>query len=62
MKGLGLQNFGVQELDAKEMREIDGGQLPKWVKGGAWGYLASQVIEHWAEIKDGFSKGYNAQI
>ena len=27
MKKLQLENFGVQELDAKEMKEIDGGFL-----------------------------------
>ncbi|WP_316769856.1 hypothetical protein [Pedobacter frigiditerrae] len=62
MKKLELQNFGVVEMNNDEMKRVDGGQLPKWVKGGIWGYLATQVIDNWAEIKKGFSEGYKAQI
>lgn len=28
MKNLNLENFGVQEMDAREMAGIDGGKLP----------------------------------
>ena len=27
MKNLKLENFGVQEMDAKEMKQVDGGDL-----------------------------------
>jgi len=25
-----LENYGVQEMNAKEIREIDGGEVPWW--------------------------------
>jgi lactobin A/cerein 7B family class IIb bacteriocin len=28
MKNLNLENFGVQEMDAREMENVDGGILP----------------------------------
>lgn len=44
MKRLELQNFGVQELDAKEVKEMNGGMA-----GGFWGfvfdYALGKVIE-----------------
>lgn len=61
MKKLELQNFGVVEMHAKEMRETDGGQAPGWLKKLGWGYLATQVIDNWEDIKKGFSDGYNAK-
>ncbi|QPH38202.1 bacteriocin [Pedobacter endophyticus] len=57
MKNLELENFGVQELDAREMKTIDGGG---WLRKLGWGYLATEVIDHWDEIKKGFSNGWNA--
>jgi hypothetical protein len=32
MKTLDVTKFGVQELDAKEMVEIEGGKLVDWLK------------------------------
>ena len=36
MKNLELKNFGVVEMDAKQMEETDGGFLPLAVIGGIW--------------------------
>ncbi len=42
MKNLNLEDFGVQEMDAKEMVNVDGG-------GGLWdfiaGYLGGKVLD-----------------
>ncbi|MGM9475028.1 hypothetical protein ACS5PU_01310 [Pedobacter sp. GSP4] len=63
MKKLELSKFGVQEMDAKEMINQNGGmELPKWIKGLGWGYLVTEAVEHWADIKRGFAEGYNAQL
>ncbi|MCW8310723.1 hypothetical protein K7A41_05780 [Sphingobacterium sp. InxBP1] len=32
MKNLNLESLGVQELNAKEMVEIEGGKLVDWLK------------------------------
>lgn len=61
MKKLELENFGVLELDAKEMQKIDGGKAPGWIKKLGWGYLVVEVIENWEEIKEGFSDGWNGK-
>lgn len=62
MKSLELEKFGVQELDAKEMKEIEGGSL--------WGLfkeavdLAATAVETiWnagSDIYNGLSAGYAA--
>ena len=59
MKNLNLNGFGVQEMNAEEMRETDGG-------GGFWigvivGGLASELLfegpsKCWAD----FIKGFNS--
>ena len=35
MKTLDLNDFGVQEMNAVEMRETDGGSLWSWLEGAA---------------------------
>jgi hypothetical protein len=60
MKKLELQNFGVLEMDAMEMVEENGGNTPGWVKKLGWGYLFTEVVDNWDEIKKGFSDGWNA--
>jgi len=61
MKRLELSNFGVLEMDAREMIEQDGGNnTPGWIKKLGWGYLLTEVVDNWDEIKKGFSDGWNA--
>lgn len=38
MKNLDLNNYGVQEMNAGEMREVDGGSLGEWLSN-AWNWL-----------------------
>ncbi|WP_316769848.1 hypothetical protein [Pedobacter frigiditerrae] len=48
MKKLELQNFGVQELDANEMREIDGGMfglLTLPVAGWIAGFMYEKTLQ-----------------
>ena len=54
-----LENFGFQELSAKEIRETDGGRIP-WRKLKKWG---GKLME-WAGVYDaidefttGFAEG-----
>ncbi|SOD19877.1 hypothetical protein [Pedobacter xixiisoli] len=46
MKNLNLEGFGVQEMDAKEMREVDGGGLLDVVIG----FLVDRAWEHRHDI------------
>jgi len=41
MKKLELSNFGVQEMDAREMNDIDGGGFPWLAAARAFYYLAT---------------------
>lgn len=50
MKKLELQHFGVLELDAKEMEEIDGGLLPGWLKKLSGAGVALWALENWSDI------------
>lgn len=53
MKKLELKTLGVLELDAKEMRETDGGVIP-W---GLYAAAAAAAIATYDAVKD-FSKGF----
>ena len=55
MKNLKLKNFGVLELDAKEMNETDGGNF--------WAFVAEGLLEaalDWDGAVADFKAGYNA--
>ncbi|UZT97512.1 hypothetical protein ODZ84_20400 [Chryseobacterium fluminis] len=56
---MNLKNLNVEELNAQEVLTIEGGGLPKWVKGGIVGYIVSEAISNWDDIEKGFSNGYN---
>mgnify|MGYP001148993743 CR=1 FL=1 len=53
MKNLNLESFGVQEMDAKEMANVEG--------GGFWALigfaLVVSAIENFGDIREGFSDG-----
>lgn len=58
-----LEKYGVQEINAVEMRDVDGGNAPK--KGGKFKGLGLVglllwVEENWAELKCGAISGWNA--
>lgn len=59
MKTLELNSMGLSPLADDELRAIDGGAWPKWLKGVTWIGVANEVIDHWEEIKRGFSKGWH---
>jgi len=50
-----LEMYGVQEMDAREMKEIDGGWGP--VIWFLLGVLASEVLDR--EAIEDFKEGYN---
>lgn len=59
MKRLELENFGVQELDAKEMKETDGGLvlgIHRWLIEGL-GAVGGAMSDFAHAFKDGFQKG-----
>lgn len=60
MKKLELQNFGVQELDAKEIREVGGG-LPWWLPAAAVVGLVISAVNNFGDIREGFSDGVNSR-
>ena len=59
MKKLELENFGVVEMDGRDMVEVDGGKFPSWAKKFGWAWLVGEVIDNWDDIKQGLSDGYN---
>ena len=59
MQTIQLQNLGVSELAANEFETITGGEWPSW-KSITWAAVASEVVEHWDELKQGFADGWNA--
>jgi hypothetical protein len=38
MKKMNLNNYGVQEMNAEEMRVVEGGTLGEWL-AGVWNWL-----------------------
>ncbi|MBB6111024.1 hypothetical protein [Mucilaginibacter lappiensis] len=51
MKQMNLENFGVVEMHAKEMKEVEGGDIP-------WGDIGKYILDHWGEIKSGLASGW----
>lgn len=54
MKSLELKNFGVHELDAMELKEIDGGGFPFWAIG-----VAFYLYDNRDRVLVGVKKGLN---
>jgi len=54
MKNLLLENFGVLEMDNKEMNEIHGG-LWGLLFGGIAAGLVISAMENYGDIRDGIS-------
>jgi hypothetical protein len=55
-----LENYGVLEMDAKEIRGIDGGFVWYiWVAGAVAADIAMNPVSAWETFKEGFSRGYN---
>lgn len=47
MKTLDLKNFGVQEMDARDLTKVDGG-------GWQWDvifYIGEKIIENWDDVQ-----------
>lgn len=64
MKPIELNKYGLKELCENDFREINGGAksaLSKFFRGLTWGYLAKDVIDHWAEIKKGLKEGWDVE-
>ncbi len=54
MKQLTLENLGVQELDAREMKETDGGHPLLWLLAGV---IVSELLDR--EAPADFMEGWN---
>lgn len=68
MKPIELKKFGLVELSDSALLEINGGAnaptkspFRKLFRGAFWGYLANEVIDHWAEIKKGLKEGWDVE-
>jgi hypothetical protein len=55
-----LSKMGLVPMITAEMQVVDGGEWPGWLKGIGIAGVASEIIEHWDEIKQGFKDGWNA--
>lgn len=49
---MNLQSLNLVELNAQEVKEVDGGL---WVE-----VIVSSIIDQWDSIKQGFADGYHA--
>lgn len=59
MKTPELAQMGLSSICEAECRSINGGELPKWLKGVTWLGVAQQIVENWDEIKQGLKEGWN---
>lgn len=55
-----LNNANLVVITESEMLEINGGSMPSWFKKTIWGYVATEVINNWDDIKEGFNQGREA--
>lgn len=53
-----LNKMGLAPLTEFEMQEVEGGGF--WENLALW--AVEQAIDHWDDLKKGFSAGYHAQI
>ncbi len=55
-----LENYGVQEMNASEIKEIDGGVFG-WddILIGIAIAAGAAIINDWDDFKDGFSTAFN---
>ncbi len=60
MNTLEMRNLGVQELDSKEMVEVDGGALPAWWVAVGIILTATAAIDAVIDFSSGFAEGANA--
>jgi hypothetical protein len=60
MKKVSFEQLGLVNLSMEEFQEINGGAWPKWLKGVTWVTVASEVIDHWDEIKKGLKEGWDS--
>lgn len=64
MNPIELKKFGLNDLSDNDLLEINGGatsSLSKFFRGLSWGYLAKEVVDHWAEIKKGLKEGWDVE-
>ena len=60
---VGFEQYGVIELNAGEMVNVNGGEtvaLPKWLKALSPAGVALYIIENWPDVKKGLQEGWNA--
>ncbi len=50
---MNLENLGVQEMNAKEIREVDGGDFGFTLLAGLIITAAVEIIGDWEHFKDG---------
>jgi hypothetical protein len=59
MKLMELNKMGLSPVTDFEMREINGGGIMKWLRRITVLGVAKEIIDHWEEVKKGFSNGWN---
>lgn len=59
MKELKMQDYSLMPLTIEDTNNTYGGEWPSWVKGIGWVALGKEIIDHWDELKKGFTNGWN---
>lgn len=60
MKNIELNKMGLTPIAIGETSLINGGGiLSKAFKSLGWGYVISNIIEHWDEVTQGLKDGWN---
>lgn len=49
---MNLENLNLVELDREQSLSVEGGSWQEW--------FASQIVDHWDDIKKGFGDGFKA--
>lgn len=62
---LEIEKLGLVEMDSQQVNEVDGGvfflgSASSIFKKIGWGYIGTQIVDNWDDIKAGFREGYAA--
>lgn len=59
MERIKLDQLDVTALSFHDLEYTEGGELPKWLKGGIIGYVVDGIISNWPEVKQAAIDGWN---
>ena len=57
---MNLDNLNLVELNAQEVQEVEGGfDFKKLIKRAGLAWLATEIMDNWADVKQGALEGWN---